>query len=95
MVLALIVIVHLITMIYAIQGGLSAAEILGRTRGSVSWMLFYGVFVVAVAIHAPIGLRSILLEATPLKGRVVDPLMAAFALLLVFAGWRAVAGLFA
>lgn len=95
MVLAVIVIVHLITMIYAIQGGLSAAEILGRTRGSVSWMLFYGVFVVAVAIHAPIGLRTILLETTPLKGRVVDPLMAALALLLVFAGWRAVAGLFA
>ncbi len=95
MVLAVTVVVHLITMIYAIQGGLSAAEILGRTRGSVSWMLFYGVFVVAVAVHAPIGVRAILLEATPLGRRVVDWLMAAFALLLVFAGWRAVAGLFA
>ena len=35
MVLALCVIVHLLTMIYAVRSGLSAAEILGRTQGSV------------------------------------------------------------
>ena len=42
---------HLAVMIYAIQGGLSAVEILGRTQGSALWFLFYGTFVEAVAIH--------------------------------------------
>ena len=32
---------------------------LGRTRGNVGWAAFYGLFVLAVAIHAPIGLRTI------------------------------------
>ena len=48
---------HLAVMIYAVQGGLSVAEILARTQGSVAWFLFYGGFVVAVAVHAAIGLR--------------------------------------
>jgi fumarate reductase subunit C len=34
-VLALCVVVHLVTIIYAVRNGLSAAEILGRTRGNV------------------------------------------------------------
>ncbi|MBM3573407.1 MAG: succinate dehydrogenase, partial [Alphaproteobacteria bacterium] len=63
-VLALCVAVHLATVICAVQGGLSAAEILSRTRGSVGWLAFYVVFVLAVAVHAPIGLRAILREAT-------------------------------
>ena len=54
MLLAVCVLVHLITIIYAVRHGLSAAEILGRTRGSVAWGLFYATFVAAVAVHAPI-----------------------------------------
>ena len=65
-VLALCVVVHLVTMIVAVRGGLTGAEILGRTRGSVVWAAFYGVFVVAVAIHAPIGVRTIVAE---MRGR--------------------------
>ena len=44
---------HLAVMIYAIQGGLSAAEILGRTKGSFFWFAFYGLFVLAhkYALH--------------------------------------------
>ena len=61
-VLALCVVVHLATMIVAVRGGLTAAEILERTRGSAAWMGFYAVFVLGVAIHAPIGLRTILAE---------------------------------
>ena len=57
--LALCVVVHLATMIVAVRGGLTATEILGRTRGSVGWATFYGLFVLAVAIHAPIGLRTV------------------------------------
>ena len=45
---------HIAVMIYAVQGGLSAEEILGRTQGSLWWMLFYGTFAVAVAIPIPI-----------------------------------------
>ena len=58
-------------MIYAVQGGLSAAEILGRTQGSVFWFSFYGLFVLAVSVHAAIALRSILHEFTGLSGRLL------------------------
>ena len=57
--MAPLVLGHLAVMIYAVQGGLSAAEILGRTRGSLMWFMFYGTFVAAVAIHGAIGLRAI------------------------------------
>ncbi len=59
---------HIAVMIYAVQGGLSAAEILGRTSGSVFWAVFYGLFVVAVSIHAAIGLRVIAYETLGLAG---------------------------
>jgi fumarate reductase subunit C len=61
-VLALCVAVHLATMIYAVRGGLTAAEILGRTRGSLAWGTFYSVFVIAAAVHGAIGLRNIASE---------------------------------
>ncbi len=58
-VLAFCVLVHLATIIYAVRGGLTAAEILGRTRGSVAWAAFYVIFVMAVAVHGAIGLRAV------------------------------------
>lgn len=94
-ILALCVTAHLATNIYAVQGGLSAAEILGRTRGSVALALFYGLFVAAVAVHAPIGLRTILRETLGWQGRALDAALAAFACFLAWFGWRAVAGLVA
>ena len=66
--MAPLVLGHLAVMIYAIQNGLSASEILGRTQGSVIWFLFYGTFVVAVSIHGAIGLRAVVLEWCGLKG---------------------------
>ena len=90
-VLALCVVVHLATMIVAVRGGLTASEILGRTRGSVAWMLFYGVFAAAVAIHAPIGMRTVVAEMRGGHGRGIDIAMLAFALVLLALGWRAVA----
>ena len=89
MVLALCVIVHLITIIYAVRHGLSAGEILGRTRGSVAWGGFYALFVTAVAIHAPIGVRNICTEMG-WRGRGVDILMFVLALTLAMWGFRAV-----
>ncbi|HEX6980698.1 MAG TPA: succinate dehydrogenase [Alphaproteobacteria bacterium] len=94
-VLAVCVAIHLAVIVYAVHGGLSAAEILARTRGSVGWLLFYGVFVLAVAVHAPLGLRTILREMTPWRDRSLDVATAAFALFLVAFGWRAIGGLFA
>lgn len=88
--LAPLVLVHLGLVIVAIRGGLSAAEILGRTQGSAGWALFYGAFVAAAAVHAPIGLRNVLREWTPLPRRGVDGLAAAFGLLLLGLGLRAV-----
>jgi len=89
-VLALCVVVHLATMIAAVRGGLTAAEILGRTRGSVVWAVFYVVFVVGVAIHAPIGLRTIVAEIRGSHGRGIDVAMLAFAAALLALGLRAV-----
>jgi fumarate reductase subunit C len=93
-VLALCVTVHLATMIYAIRGGLSAAEILSRTRGNIGWFAFYAVFVLAVTVHAPIGLRSVLLEWLGWRGASRDVFLVALAMLLAGLGMRAVFGVF-
>ena len=71
LIMAPLVIGHIGVMIYAVQNGLSAAEILGRTQGSIFWALFYGAFALAVAIHAAIGLRAILHEWAGLNGMVL------------------------
>ena len=62
MVLALCVVSHLAMIVYASRGGLTAAEILARTRGNAPFAAFYSVFVAACAIHVPIGLKSIAVE---------------------------------
>ena len=95
MVLALCVLVHLATIIVAVRGGLSAAEILARTRGSAAWLSFYALFGAAVAIHAPIGLRTILSEWLGWRGRSLDLAAALFAAFLLAAGLRTVLGLWA
>ena len=92
MALALFVLVHLATMIYAVQGGLSAAEILGRTRGSWLFGAFYSLFVITVAMHASIGLATIAEEWPGLDGRLARQLALACALLLAIMGLRAVYG---
>ncbi len=95
LVLAPLVLVHLGLILYAVDGGLSAAEILARTRGSIAWALFYGLFVLAAAVHAPIGLRSVLGEWSPWRGRGLDTALAAFGLLLLLLGLRAVSAVVA
>ncbi|MEO8280422.1 MAG: succinate dehydrogenase [Ideonella sp.] len=90
MVMAPLVLGHLAVMIYAIQGGLTAAEIMSRTRGSVGWGLFYGLFVVAVSIHAAIGFRAIAEEWFKLKGIALQIVTLAIGLGLLVFGGRAV-----
>ena len=90
LVMAPFVLVHIGVMIYAIQGGLSAAEILGRTQGSVAWFLFYGMFVLAVSVHAAIGLRTILSEWAGLRGVALTGAAWAIGLGLLAMGAQAV-----
>jgi fumarate reductase subunit C len=89
-VLALCIVVHLATITLAVRGGLTAVEILARTRGNAAWIVFYAVFVLAVAVHAPIGMRTILAELSGRRGRKLDMAMVAFALLLLVTGMRAI-----
>jgi fumarate reductase subunit C len=90
-VLAVCVAVHLVTMILAVHGGLSAAAILGRTRGSFGWAAFYALFVVAVAIHAPLGLRTVAAEWLGWRGRAANVVWIAVGTVLLGLGARAVA----
>jgi len=81
---------HIAVMIYAIQGGLSAGEILSRTQGSLGWAMFYGTFVAAVSLHAAIGLRVIVHETFGLKGVGLSVFTSATCVLLLYTGARAV-----
>lgn len=90
MIMAPLVLGHLAVMIYAVQGGLTAGEILGRTQGSWLWGGFYGLFVLAVSVHAAIGLRVIVHEWLGVAGAWLNALTIAIGLLLLGLGLRAV-----
>jgi fumarate reductase subunit C len=90
MVLAPLVLIHLVTMIYAVQGGLSASEILARTQGNALWATLYVIFIVAVSVHGSIGLRTILREMTPLRGAMASVVAAVFCVAVLVLGYRAV-----
>jgi fumarate reductase subunit C len=89
-VMAPLVLAHLVIIYYATSRGLSAADILGRTRGSIGWGMFYALFVVAASTHGAIGVRIVASEWTRLKGWQLDLLMWGFGLLLAALGLRAV-----
>ena len=94
MILALCVVVHIVTIVYAVRGGLTGAEILGRTRGNGVFAAFYVLFVVSAAIHAPIGLARIAEEWLQWRGRLLNGLLLIFAVVLVAVGLSAVWGLY-
>lgn len=89
MVLAVCVLVHLATIIYAVRGGLSANEIFARLHGNPAWLAFYSLFVLAVAVHAPIGLRAIAIEWLGWRSRSRDAAALLFGGLLAWMGMRA------
>jgi fumarate reductase subunit C len=93
MVLGLCVSIHLIIIFYAIRGGLSAEEILGRTQGNIAFAIFYEIFVLACFVHAPIGLANIL-EETFCKGFISKALSWVLAALIIVLGTTAVIGVF-
>ncbi len=90
-ILAPLVLVHLASIVGAARGGLTAAEILSRTQGSVLWAGGYGLFVIAAAVHGAIGLRAIIGEMTPWRGASLDGAAVLFLLLVLGIGLRAVA----
>ena len=91
LIMAPLVLAHIAVIFYASNRGLSAAEILGRTRGSIGWGAFYGLFVLAAATHGAIGVRTVASEWAGLRGRGLDALMWGFGLILAALGLRAVA----
>jgi fumarate reductase subunit C len=90
-VMAPLVLTHIAVIFYATRHGMSAVDILARTRGSIAWAAFYGLFVLAVSIHASIGMRNILSEWLPLNERRIDAFAVFFGLVLAVLGMRAVA----
>lgn len=90
MIMAPFVVVHLCLILYAVRGGLTAAEILSRTTGSWGWISFYLIFVLSVGIHVPIGFRNILIEWLHLSRRVATAVCVALCGVLMFLGLRAV-----
>lgn len=95
MVLAVCVLVHIVVMVIAVRGGLSAAEILGRTRGSLAFGAFYTVFVLACVAHVPIGLSNIAQEWWGFSAQAARRAALLFGLLLLVLGLSAVFGVVA
>jgi fumarate reductase subunit C len=76
-----------------VRHALTAQAIVARMHASVFWPAFYALFVVAVAVHAPLGLRAIADEWLALRGRAVDAVLALVALVLLGGGLYAVVSL--
>jgi fumarate reductase subunit C len=95
MVLALCVLVHLVVIVYAVRGGLSGAEILERTRGSLLFGGFYTVFVLACAVHVPIGMARVAEEWLGWRAQTARRASWCLGALLLALGGMAVAGVVA
>ena len=85
-----LIVVHLIVIIYATNRGLSAADILGRTQGSVAWGLYYTLFILSASVHGAIGVRGVAREWLGWRETALDRLMWIFGVILLVLGLRAV-----
>ena len=88
--LAILLLVHLATIIYAVRNGVSVAEILDRVQGNWVWISFYGIFVIAAVVHATIGLRNILIEMLSIQRRIVDLVVLAYLVTGALLGFSAI-----
>jgi fumarate reductase subunit C len=95
MVLAFAVVVHLVTIVVAVRGGLSAAEIIARVSGSEAWLVFYAVFALCAGLHGAIGLRGIAAEWLGWRGRGFDLAWLGLGLATAAFGIRAAVALYA
>ena len=87
-VLGLCVLVHLVVIIYAANGGLTASEIMDRTQGNWAFLAFYVLFALACAVHAPIGLLAIVKDWFGWSGQRVNVAATVVALMLALVGVR-------
>jgi len=94
-ILAFAVAAHLAMIILAERSGLTAGAVLARTHRNAWLLAFYALFVAAASIHAPIGLRNILLEWAGWRGRPLDLAVAGFGLVLLALGLRAAFAVYA
>lgn len=84
------IVIHIALIFYATSEGLTAADILARTRGSIAWGLFYLTFVAAAAIHGAIGLRGVAHDWLGIDERTQSVMMWGFGAVLLLLGIRAV-----
>ena len=89
-IMAPLVLVHIAVILYVSRHGLTAADILSRTHGSMLWAAYYGLLVAAASIHAGIGVRNVLLEWSPFRQRSIDTFAILFGQLLLWTGLPAV-----
>lgn len=87
--LAALLLVHLGTIIFAVQGELTVAEIVGRVQGNTFWIIFYGVFIAAAIVHSMIGLRNVLTEMSNIHRRIIDLTVLLYVVLSIFLGFEA------
>jgi fumarate reductase subunit C len=93
LILAPLVIGHLVVIMIAVRGGLSAQEILSRTQSNAVWPLFYGLFVAAAALHGAVGLRAMAREILPPRRALPETLALVFMAAVLLLGFRAVAAI--
>ena len=86
-----LIVIHLAVIFYATRQGLSAADILARTRGSFLWGGLYVLFVACAAVHGAIGIRAVVREWIGLSERALDALMWSLGTVFLVLGLRAVA----
>jgi fumarate reductase subunit C len=88
-----LVLLHIAVILYVSRQGLTAADILSRTHGSLLWASYYGLFVAAASVHASIGVRNVLTEWSPLDERGAGWCAAILGIVLALLGFDAVVAL--
>jgi fumarate reductase subunit C len=88
-----LVLLHIAVIFYVSRQGLTAADILSRTHGSIAWASYYGLFVAAASIHASIGVRNVLVEWSPLDDRSAGWCAIVLGIALALLGYHAVVAL--
>jgi len=88
-----LVLLHIAVICYASRKGMTAAEILACTHGSIVWASYYGLFVIAVSIHGAIGVRNVLCEWSPLDDRGAGWCAVLLGIVLALLGFHAVIAL--
>jgi fumarate reductase subunit C len=88
-----LVLLHIAVILYVSRQGLTAADILSRTHGSLLWASYYGLFVAAASVHASIGVRNVLTEWSPLDERGAGWCAVILGIVLALLGFDAVVAL--